>query len=381
MSSLIQKINRASAEAEASCTNIVGIISTVARNIVTDISRAVNQGISSFKTVIRHNNTQCSYPLVGSTQLQVPQQSQAASVLDDHSAFLACFEQQHGTLHPFFYTCSFEDGMKLARDELKFMFMYLHSPLHPFVHSFCRETLCCEVVVQFLDANFVSWGGVAEWGEGVHMCSTLKPNSFPFCALIAPSADNSISVLQQIEGPVSADELVEILTRTIEEQGSAFGRPMPENAEKMSNDREHRKHQDAALLASLKTDKDKDHVSRSNSPLQAEASSKLGHDRKQKSTVKSQFETESDTTASIKEDEITKILIRFPDGNKREQSFKSTDKIEQLYWFIDSLALPGLGNYQLVSGVPRRVYGVEEMEMSLENADLHPRASLFLELL
>lgn len=75
------------------------------------------------------------------------------------------------------------------------------------------------------------------------------------------------------------------------------------------------------------------------------------------------------------------ILIRFPDGEKREMSFKNTDETEQLYWFIDSIALPGIGNYQLVSGLPRRVYGVEKMEMRFNDAGLHPRASLFLELL
>lgn len=193
MSSLIQEIERAT-------TAVLQRVSIVARNIVTDISNTINQGIQCFNFG-RKQNTQCTYPSASSSSfshLQAPQHPQTAPIHDDHTAFLACFEQQYGTTHPFFYTCSFEDRMKLARDEFKFMFMYLHSPRHPYVYSFCKETLCCEVVVQFLDANFVSWGGVVDWGEGMFLSSTLRPNSYPFCALIAPSADNSISVLQQV---------------------------------------------------------------------------------------------------------------------------------------------------------------------------------------
>uniref|UniRef100_A0A7N0RAB2 UBX domain-containing protein n=1 Tax=Kalanchoe fedtschenkoi TaxID=63787 RepID=A0A7N0RAB2_KALFE len=388
MSSLIQEMERARAAGEASCTNILQRVATVSRNIVLEVSRAMNQGIQSFKAGIRYNSSQCSHPSASaSSQLHIP--PQPVAVQDDHGAFLACFEQQHGATHPFFYTCSFEDAVKLARDERKFVFMYLHSPQHPFAQSFCRETLRREVIVQFLDANFVSWGGIAESGEGMRMASAMRPASYPFCAVIAPSPDSSISVLQQIEGPVSADELVEILQRTVEEHGSAFE---PLRPEKMSRDMKLGEEQDAPLQAALKIHKDqeKDHARISHPPFlekPTEASTKRSHDilsssqakHKHKSNLKS--EVECDTSASTKQGEITKILIRFPDGEKREQGFESTDKIEQLYWFIDSLALPGVGNYQLVSGLPRRTYGIEEMEMTLKEAGLHPRASLFLELL
>ncbi|XP_073122305.1 plant UBX domain-containing protein 10-like [Henckelia pumila] len=139
-------------------------------------------------------------------------------------AFLARFEQQYGTLHPFFYACWFANALKMAQEEHKFLFMYIHSPEHPFTPSFCRETLSSEVTVQFLDANFVSWGALASGGEGIHMATALRAASFPFCAVVAPASGDNLAVLQQIEGPVSPGELVEILQRTLEEQGPAFGR-------------------------------------------------------------------------------------------------------------------------------------------------------------
>lgn len=58
-----------------------------------------------------------------------------------------------------------------------------------------------------------------------------------------------------MEGPVSPAELVEILQRTMEEQGLAFGSARAKQEEKIRADRRLREEQDAAYLASLQIDK------------------------------------------------------------------------------------------------------------------------------
>lgn len=119
-------------------------------------------------------------------------------VVQDEWSFLESFEQQFGTKHPFFYACRFMEAIKLAEHDHKFLFMYLHSPDHPFANVFCKETLCSEPVIQFLDVNFVCWGGLVDRGEGVQMVATLSPATFPCCAVIAPTPGESIAVLQQV---------------------------------------------------------------------------------------------------------------------------------------------------------------------------------------
>lgn len=112
--------------------------------------------------------------------------------------FLTSFENQYGSTHPFFYASHFIEALKIAEEENKFLFMYLHSPEHPFTAPFCRETLCSELAVQYLDANFVCWGALANKGQGLQMAALLRPASFPFCAVIAPSTGDNIAVLQQV---------------------------------------------------------------------------------------------------------------------------------------------------------------------------------------
>ena len=58
-----------------------------------------------------------------------------------------------------------------------------------------------------------------------------------------------------MEGPISLAELVEILQRTMEEKGLAFGSARAKQEEKIRADRRLREEQDAAYLASLQIDK------------------------------------------------------------------------------------------------------------------------------
>lgn len=57
-----------------------------------------------------------------------------------------------------------------------------------------------------------------------------------------------------MEGPVSPAELVEILHRTMEEQGLAFGSGRAKEQEKLRADRRLREEQDVAYIASLQID-------------------------------------------------------------------------------------------------------------------------------
>ncbi|GLT83809.1 hypothetical protein SLE2022_020800 [Rubroshorea leprosula] len=333
-------------------------------------------------------------------QLQDPRPPQAPLILHEEWAFLSSIEQQYGSAHPIFYACKFMEALKLAEDEHKFVFMYLHSPEHPFTPSFCTETLCSELVIQFLDANFVSWGALADREEGLQMVATLRPTTYPFCALIAPAPGNNIAVLRQIEGPIGPAELVEILQRTIEEKGLAFGnktykeeerrRAKIKEEEKVRADRQLREEQDAAYFSALQIDKENESL-RNGRVQPANASNKTNNEKLrqtpaqklgkpyQPSTVR-QIQNQVTSTQG-KDPQTTQLLIRFPNGERREQSFSCTDKIQSVYRYIDSLGLPGIGNYRLVSGYPRKVYDADQMGMTLKDAGLHPRASLFLELL
>uniref|UniRef100_A0A0R0FL85 UBX domain-containing protein n=1 Tax=Glycine max TaxID=3847 RepID=A0A0R0FL85_SOYBN len=260
--------------------------------------------------------------------------------------------------------------------------------------QYCMETLCSEPVIQFLDVNFVCWGGLVDRGEGVQMVATLSPATFPCCAVIAPTPGESIAVLQQLEGPLSPAELAGILQRTLEEQGVAFGSDRAKQEEKIRADRRLREEQDAAYLAALQIDKEKDKPNslppreRLQKPGEAHNNRNYGkllnnsiNVTKQNSKVNESNKEKRDKGVASKgsESQPTQILIRFPNGERREHTFLYTDRIQSIFSYIDSLGLPWIGNYRLISNFPRRAYGVDQMRMTLKEAGLYPKASVFLE--
>lgn len=278
----------------------------------------------------------------------------------------------------------------MAQEEHKFIFLYLHSPEHPFTASFCWETLGSEPVVQFLDANFISWGALANRGEGLHLASTLRVSNFPFCAVVAPASAGNLAVLQQIEGPVSPAELVETLQRTMEEQGLAFDSARANEEEKRRADRKLREEQDVAYVTALQKDQEKEKLRSLASEQRVSKAASTSNSSNQGKTKPDPLKQQNH---QIKDDpkagamqkgnaQETKILIRFPNGERREHSFLSTDKVQAIFRYINSLGLPGVGgNYRLISSFPRKVFGVDQMGMTLTEAGLHPKASMFLELL
>lgn len=151
-------------------------------NILDGISRALGHGIP------RRN--------ARPPQLQQPQDE--IPIVTEEWLFLNLFEQQYGSVHPFFYATRLMEALKMAKDESKFVFIYLHAPEETGTDPFCCNTLRSQLVIEFLDANFVSWGAVANRGEGFEMAFALRASSFPFCAVIAPASCKTIAVLQQV---------------------------------------------------------------------------------------------------------------------------------------------------------------------------------------
>lgn len=72
--------------------------------------------------------------------------------------------------------------------------------------------------------------------------------------------------------------------------------------------------------------------------------------------------------------------MRFPSGERKGRRFQRTAKLQSLYDYVDSLGCLEAESYTLFSNFPRVVYGQDKLSLSLEEAGLHPQASLFVEI-
>ncbi|MCO5557003.1 hypothetical protein L7F22_010558 [Adiantum nelumboides] len=310
--------------------------------------------------------------------------------------FVRSFEREYGDYHPAFETTSFMDALRRARDQYKFLFVYLHSPDHENTPPFVGQTLCSELVVQFLNENFIVWGGNIRASEGYRMSNSLKASTFPFCAVVMASSNQRVALLQQLEGPRSAGNLLSALQKVLEEQGASLMAARIEEEERQLN-RRLRDEQDAAYQAALQADQERERRRQEEAERLAFEKAELERKRKEEEEAAAKAARESAAKQAALEQRrqqkalalgsepekgsnVTEVLIRFPNGERKGRRFFSTATISSIYDYVDSLPDCNARSYKLVSNFPRVVYSMDMLGITLKDAGLHPRASLYIQI-
>ncbi|MED6157761.1 Plant UBX domain-containing protein 10 [Stylosanthes scabra] len=312
--------------------------------------------------------------------------------------FVAAFEREYGgpSSRPNFVGEGFMDALQRSRNEFKLLFVYLHSPDHPDTPSFCQRTLCSEALSAFVNENFVAWGGSIRSSEGFKMSNSLKASRFPFCAVVMAATNQRIALLQQVEGPKSPQEMLAILQRVLEESSPVLVAARLE-AEERRNNMRLREEQDAAYRAALEADQARERQRREEEERLAREAAEAERKRKEEEEAQERAEREAaerqaalaklrqQKAQSLGEEpekgpDVTQVLVRFPNGERKGRRFECTATIQTLYDYVDSLDCLEAESYSLVSNFPRVVYGQEKLTLSLKEAGLHPQASLFVEI-
>ncbi|KAL2649595.1 hypothetical protein R1flu_017723 [Riccia fluitans] len=311
------------------------------------------------------------------------------------SAFVRNFEREYGENHPNFQAISFMEALRRAEQQYKFLFVYLHAPDHANTPSFCESILCSPAVSEFVNENFVVWGGDVRASEGFQMSNRLKASTFPFCAVVTASSNQRIALLQQIEGPKSATELLAMLQRVVEEQGAVLVAARVEEEERQLN-RRLREEQDAAYQAALQADQERERRRQEEAERAAREAEEAERKKREEEEATARAAREAAEKAAelerrrqekaislgaepAKAPDVTQVLVRLPNGERKERRFYSTDVVRKVYDYVDSLGSFDAVSYSLVSNFPRTVYGPEKLDLSLKETGLHPHASLFVE--
>ncbi|KAK8445610.1 hypothetical protein SEVIR_9G357400v4 [Setaria viridis] len=311
--------------------------------------------------------------------------------------FVAEFEREFGAARgPRFVAEGFSDALQRAQREFKLLFVYLHSPDHPDTPAFCGGCLCAEPVAAFIDENFVAWGGSIRRTEGFKMSNSLNASRFPFCAVVMASTNQRIMLLQQVEGPKSPEEMITILQRVVEECATSLVAARIEAEERLNNQRL-REEQDAAYRVALEADQARERERQEELERREREAAEAERKRKEEEEAlarAAQEAAEKEAALARRRQEkamalgaepekgpgVTRVLIRFPTGERKERRFHSSAAITSLYDYVDSLDLLKAEKYSLVSNFPRVTYGPEKHSLTLEEAGLHPQASLFIEI-
>lgn len=146
--------------------------------------------------------------------------------------FLREFEEEYGTVHPQFFNGSYGQACQHAKAEFKFLVVYLHSAMHHETPSFCKDTLCTELIADFLNEHFVFWAGHINRTEGYKASIQLGASTFPFMAVLCNNSVGGITMIDRIEGVlefylcsqllsgfISSEDFISRLTAVLEIHG------------------------------------------------------------------------------------------------------------------------------------------------------------------
>ncbi|KAG2436792.1 hypothetical protein HXX76_006316 [Chlamydomonas incerta] len=319
------------------------------------------------------------------------------------AAFVAEFKSAYGDRHPRWQESGWRVASQQARREFRFLFVYLHSPEHEDTDKFCRQVLTSPDVVDYINANFVSWGGDVSYSDAFILSQQAQMGCtrFPFIALLSLSPHDSRPALvasasgQDIAGDPAA--LLVLLRTAVMDHGAMLAAARAEMEE-----REHARRlveeQDAEYEASLAADRAREAERAEERKRQEEEERKrMAEERAAREAAEAEERRVAEAAAAIERrradaraallpepaagaEGSTAIRLRLPDGTNTSRLFPAGATLQAVFDYVDSLDATSYSRYHLVSNYPRRVFvRAAHGPASLAELGLVPQAALFVQ--
>lgn len=146
--------------------------------------------------------------------------------VEDVVNFIRSYEERYGNIHPVFYQGSYSQALSDAKQELRFLLVYLHKDEAQDIDQWCRWNISCDIsvqsnnkdtlaqykegylllffffrntlcdpeVIRYINTHTLFWACNVKSGEGYKVAEALKPGSYPFLTLIVLK-DNKMTIV------------------------------------------------------------------------------------------------------------------------------------------------------------------------------------------
>lgn len=151
--------------------------------------------------------------------------------------FIEQFTARYGDRHPNWVEESWRQAATVAHQQFKFLFVYLHSPKHEDTDSYVRNVLCSSELVDYVNQQFVCWGGDVRKPDAFNLSGRLSISTYPCIALLAFSGTRT-KLVAAAQGKVRPQQLMAALQRAVNDQGLLLMAERLEQEERVSSSRE-----------------------------------------------------------------------------------------------------------------------------------------------
>ncbi|XP_072257149.1 FAS-associated factor 2 [Pyxicephalus adspersus] len=285
--------------------------------------------------------------------------SRVTDPVGDIVSFIQMFEEKYGRTHPVFYQGTYSQALNDAKQELRFLLVYLHGEDHQDSDEFCRNTLCTSEVSQFINSRMLFWACSTNKPEGFRVSQALRENTYPFLAMITLK-DRRMTVVGRLEGLIQPQDLINQLTFIMDANQTYLVSERLEREER-NQTQVLRQQQDEAYLASLRADQEKERKKREKLEQkrreeEEEQLRQLAEERK-KRTLQEEKERRSEclpVEPQPDHPDSVKIIFKMPNDTRVERRFLFTESLSVIHDFLFSLKETP-EHFQIVANFPRRV--------------------------
>ncbi|XP_048885076.1 FAS-associated factor 2 isoform X1 [Brienomyrus brachyistius] len=277
----------------------------------------------------------------------------------DVMSFIHTFEERYSRSHPVFYQGTYSQALNDAKRELRFLLVYLHGDDHQDTDEFCRNTLCAEEVVNFINARMLLWACSTNKPEGYRVSQALRENTYPFLAMIMLK-DRKMTVVGRLEGVIQSEDLINQLTFIMDANQTYL---MSERMEREERNQTQvlRQQQDEAYMASLRADQEKERKKREEQEQKMHeeemARQNVLAEERRRRTLEVEKERKSECLPqepALDDPDSVKIVFRLPNDSRVERRFLFTQSLTVIHDFLFSLKETP-EKFQIVTNFPRRV--------------------------
>jgi len=249
---------------------------------------------------------------------------------------------------PKFFEGSFVKAVQEARKEVKLLVVYLHSEHSRYTQNFCSNVIANDFIRGILDENFLLWGGDIARMEAHQISQMVHARQFPCFCVLLPASVEEIRVIGALNGDVSTEGTVALLTKCMEEM-ETHRAEIVARQEQHKEDRSLREDQDREYQEALELDRQQEEQKKVERARQQEAE-RLAADQR---SVQEAIEAER-LSERLKIQERRKTLasnlgppgpdctatvgVRLPAGQRLQRKFNPATTLADVYAWADCLA-------------------------------------------
>lgn len=240
--------------------------------------------------------------------------------------------------HPVFYQGTYAQALNDAKQELRFLLVYLHKDptQNPDVESFCRDTLSSRSIIDYINTNTLLWGCDVSTPEGYRVMQTITVRTYPLMVMISLRA-NRMMVVGRFEGDCTPEELQRRLQSVITVNEVWLSQARADRLERNFT-QTLRRQQDEAYEQSLLADEEKERQRQrerdaARQVLEAEERARRDVELRKEEIARQKIELANLVPPEPPADSADAIAVVFklPNGTRLERRFQQTNSILVYY--------------------------------------------------